>query len=43
MRKQLKFPSSEHPQAKEIIQGHNEKDDMINLIFQLTEIGRAHV
>ena len=36
MRKQLKLPSSEHPQAKEIIQGHNEKDDMMNLIFQLT-------
>ena len=33
LRKQLKLPSSEHPQDKEIIQGHKEKDDMMNLIF----------
>ena len=36
LRKQLKFPSSEHPQAKEIIQGQNEKADMIDLSVDST-------
>ena len=36
LRKQLKFPPTEHPQAKEIVQEKNQKDDMMNLIFQLT-------
>ena len=33
LRKQLKMPSSKHPQANKIIEGQNEKDDMMNLIF----------
>lgn len=36
LRKQLKLTPSEHPQAKEIIQEQNDKDDMMNIIFQLT-------
>ena len=36
LRKQLKLPPTEHPQAKEIVQEKNQKDDMMNLIFQLT-------
>ena len=33
LRKQLKLPQSEHPQTKEVIQEHNEKDEMMNLIL----------
>ena len=35
LRKQLKLPPTEHPQAREIVQEQNQKDDMMNLIFQL--------
>ena len=35
LRKRIKLPSTEHPQAKEIIQEQTQKDDMMNLIFQL--------
>ena len=33
LRKQIKMPSSEHTQTKEIIEGQKEKYDMMNLIF----------
>ena len=35
LRKQIKLPQSEHPQTKEIIEGKNEKYDMMNMIFHL--------
>ena len=33
LRKKLKFPPTEHPQAKEILQESNEKDEMMSLIL----------
>ena len=36
LRKQLKLPQNEHPQAKEIVQEASQKDDMMNLILQMT-------
>ena len=36
LRKQLKLPPREHPQAKEIVQEANQKDEMMNLILQMT-------
>ena len=34
--KQLKLPPTKHPQAKEILQESNQKDEMMSLILQLT-------
>ena len=36
LKKKLKFPPTEHPQAKELLQDANQKDEMMNLILQLT-------
>ena len=36
LKKQLKLPPSEHPQEKEVLQDANQKDEMMNLILQLT-------
>ena len=35
LRKQLKLQPTEHPQAKEIVQEANQKDEMMNLILQI--------
>ena len=36
LRKQLKLPPTEHPKAKKFVQEECQKDDMMNLILQLT-------
>ena len=36
LRKRLKLPPTEHPQTKEIVQEASQKDNMMNLILQLT-------
>lgn len=36
LKKQMKFPPAEHPQAKEVLQNEGQKDEMMNLIIQLT-------
>ena len=36
LKKQLKWPPTEHPRAKEVLQDANQKDEMMNLILQLT-------
>ena len=36
LRKQLKLPQNEHPQAKEILQEQTEKAEMAKLILKLT-------
>ena len=36
MRKQLKLPQHEHPQAKEILQEQTKKEEMAKLILKLT-------
>ena len=36
MKKQLKLPPTEHPQAKEVLENEGQKDEMMNLIIQLT-------
>ena len=36
LKKQLKLPTIEHPQTKEVLKTDNQKDEMMNLIIQLT-------
>lgn len=36
LKKQLKLPTTEHPQTKEVLETLNQKDEMMNLIIQLT-------
>ena len=36
LRKQLKLPQSEHPQAKEILQQQKEKDETMQLVLKMT-------
>ena len=35
LKKQLKLPTTEHPQTKEVLKNENQKDEMMNLIIQL--------
>ena len=36
LKKQLKLPTTKHPKTKEIFETLNQKDEMMNLIIQLT-------
>jgi len=36
LKKQLNLPTAEHPQTKEVLETLNQKDEMVNLIIQLT-------
>jgi len=36
LEKQLKLPPTEHPQTKEVLENQNQRDEMMNLILQLT-------
>ena len=36
LKKQLKLPTTKHPQTKEVLEKDNQKDEMMNLIIQLT-------
>ena len=36
LKKKLKLPTTEHPQNKEVLENENHKEEMMNLIIQLT-------